>query len=363
MFETPDVSDRRRNLHREVAVSLGYTLLLALAEATSVSARLQAGGSTATWLRTLMMMLPSWLLITAVAPLIAALARQFSFERHNWKLSALVHGTLSVTITVAHLAATSATYIIVSEPATWERFSRLFARHFRALCLTDIFAYWAIIGIYLTIRYSNLRTSLVEARLALAEARLTALRTQLNPHFLFNTLHAISVLALKGEHAALADMLGRLSELLRAALDEKAQEVPLSAEMNFVDHYMALQQMRFSDRLQMQKAIAEDTLSGLVPPMILQPIIENAIKHGVDADRGASRVDVSATREGGDLVLEVRDTGPGFPDGMRRVGIGLANTKARLEQLYGARHRFEFGRSSAGGALVRIVIPFHGSAA
>jgi two-component system LytT family sensor kinase len=301
------------------------------------------------------MTLPSWLLIAPALTTIPTIARRFAFER-NWRASGLVHVAAAIGFAIAHLALLSLTYVAVEGPYSWDRFVRVFWVCFRYLFLLEVLAYWAAAGICLAMHFSNLRTSL-------AEARITALRAQLNPHFLFNTLHAISVLALKGEHQAVAEMLGRLSDLLRAALDGTSQEVPLSVEMDFVDHYMALQRVRFADRLQIEKTIAENTLCGLVPTMILQPLVENAIKHGVNAQRGAGCVNIRAERAGSDLIVEVQDSGPGFSGMVPKRGIGLANTKARLEQLYGAAHRLEYGPAPQGGASVRIVIPFRQRAA
>ena len=173
----------------------------------------------------------------------------------------------------------------------------------RLLFYLDVVTYWAIVGMYLALHYSNLRTSLAEARLA-------ALRAQLNPHFLFNTLNAVSTLALKGDQRAVTETLGRLSGLLRAALDGHTEEIPLSREIDFLDDYIEIQRIRFADRLSVEKRIAPDTLDGLVPTMILQPIVENAIEHGVNAQRGAGRVDVSAARTNGALVCE------GTPEGI-----------------------------------------------
>jgi sensor histidine kinase YesM len=203
----------------------------------------------------------------------------------------------------------------------------------------------------LTLHHSNLRASLAEARLA-------ALRAQLNPHFLFNTLNAISTLALKGDQSAVTEMLARLSGLLRAALEEHTEEIPLARELEFVDDYVAIEQIRFADRLSVEKTVAPDTLRGLVPTMILQPIIENAIQHGVNAQPGVGHVNLSAERQNGSLVIEVRDSGPGFRNAAPHDGIGLANTRARLEQLYGSGYRFEYGSAPAGGASVRITVPF-----
>jgi two-component system, LytTR family, sensor kinase len=348
-------SGSRQQSVSSLGVSLACCTALGLVEATTAYGMLSASGSARTWPQTLAMTLPSWLAIAPFLTVIPNLARRFTFEC-NWRSSIVVHGAAAIGFSLAHLTLLSATYITVESPHTWERFTRIFEVCFRYLFLLEVLAYWAAAGMCLAMHFSNLRTSL-------AEARITALRAQLNPHFLFNTLHAISALALKGEHQAVAEMLGRLSDLLRVALDGTAQEVPLSVEMDFVDHYMALQRIRFADRLKVEKSIATDTLGGLVPTMILQPIVENAIKHGVNAQRGAGCVNITAERDGGDLVVEVLDTGPGFPATVAGAGIGLANTKARLEQLYGAGHRLEYGRSPQGGASVRIVIPFRQSAA
>ena len=191
------------------------------------------------------------------------------------------------------------------------------------------------------------------------DLELEALQRQLHPHFLFNTLNAISTFALKGDQPAVTETIGRLSGLLRAALDEHTEEISLTREMEFVDDYVAIQQIRFADRLCVEKSIARDTLEGLVPTMILQPIVENAIQHGVNAQRGRGHVDISAVRDNGSLVIEVCDSGPGFRSVGAHDGIGLANTRARLEQLYGSHYLFEYGSMPEGGASVRITIPFH----
>jgi sensor histidine kinase YesM len=117
--------------------------------------------------------------------------------------------------------------------------------------------------------------------------------------------------------------------------------------------------VRFADRLTVEKRVSSEALDGLVPPMILQPIIENAIEHGVNARQEPGVVNITATRQNGSLVIEVSDSGPGFPSSVRQEGIGLTNTRARLDELYGPRHQFECGRSSQGGASIRITIPYH----
>jgi signal transduction histidine kinase len=296
--------------------------------------------------------LPSWLWLAPLATGTVALAYRFSFERRNRARSVVVHALGCVVFATIHLMGIVPLRVLLAgDPLTWANLVPAFWVAFRLLFYLDILTYWVIVGMSLTLHQSNLRTSLAEARLA-------ALRAQLNPHFLFNTLNAISTLALKGEQAAVTEMLGRLSGLLRAALEEHTEEIPLARELEFFDDYVAIQQVRFADRLSVQKAVAPDTLGGLVPTMILQPIIENAIKHGVNAQRGVGLVNLSAARENGSLVIEVRDSGPGFRQAALHDGIGLANTRARLEQLYGSNYRLEYGSAPQGGASVRITVPF-----
>jgi len=160
------------------------------------------------------------------------------------------------------------------------------------------------------------------------------------------------------------ETLSRLSDLLRFAIDEThPQTVALSEELNFLDGYLAIQQVRFDDRLKVDLKIAAQSLDALVPFMILQPIVENAIEHGMAGDEEPISVNVEVSRRGDDLLVGITDTGPGFSVGVRREGLGLANTRARLLELYGNRCRFEYGNLPAGGAWVRISIPFRVAAA
>jgi two-component system LytT family sensor kinase len=191
----------------------------------------------------------------------------------------------------------------------------------------------------------------------LAEARLEALRMQINPHFLFNTLHAISALV-ERDPAGVRRMIARLSDLLRSTIESRAKnEVPLREEMEFVQRYVEIMEIRFQGRLQVVQSIAPETLDALVPNLILQPLVENAMEHGVSRRAGGGRVEISARRDGDRLVVTVRDNGPGVSE-PPRGGIGLSNTRQRLEQLYGNAAAVTIDSAAEGGAIATIVLPF-----
>lgn len=228
-----------------------------------------------------------------------------------------------------------------------------------------LFFYWSILGVryandyYERYRERELRASQLETRLA--QARLQVLKMQLHPHFLFNTLNAISELVYKDPESA-EHMITNLSDLLRLSLDNVGvQEVSLKQELDFLNKYVEIEQMRFHDRLRMKMWIEPDALDASVPNMILQPLVENAIRHGIGMRSSGGSIEIGAEREDGMLHLFVRDDGRGLVNGEQnalREGVGLANTRARLSHLYGATHRFDLNDSPGGGLTVDMAIPF-----
>ena len=225
--------------------------------------------------------------------------------------------------------------------------------------------YWAVVGVWSAYNYyrkyreRELQTSQLEARLA--QSRLQVLKMQLHPHFLFNALNAISELIHRDPDAA-DRMLTDLSDLLRMSFENlEVQEVSLKQELEFLHKYIEIEQMRFHDRLVVEMQIAPETLDATVPNMILQPIVENAIKHGISPRASGGRIDIEATRANGHLEIKVQDNGLGIPFGDTEhlpEGVGLSNTRRRLRHLYGEKHKFSITSTGAQGVIVGLEIPF-----
>jgi two-component system, LytTR family, sensor kinase len=195
----------------------------------------------------------------------------------------------------------------------------------------------------------------------LTQANLQALKMQLQPHFLFNTLNAISSLIHENPKVA-DDMIGSLSQFLRTTLELSAKnEVSLRTELDFVNRYLEIQQARFGHRLGILREIDPTVVDTLVPPLILQPLVENAIRYGIESRETGGTVTIRAARDGRVLRIEISDDGAGFKGGQllkSSEGIGLSNTKARLKELYGDKHLFKLTANKPAGATVTMEIPF-----
>lgn len=311
-----------------------------------------------------------WLAWAPLTPAIVWLARRFSVISEAWKSSVIVHLPAFVLISIVHSAvATTITLSINpfdsmgdSQMTFWPRFMGRVQGSFGS----DLLVYGGVVGIcyaldyYRKYRERELAASQLEAQLA--QAQLHSLRMQLHPHFLFNTLNGIVGLVRDHKNQAAVSMLVGLSDLLRHTLDHSAQqEVELRQEVNFIKLYLNIQQMRFSDRLNLELDIDPATTKAMVPNLILQPLAENAVRHGFSRSAAPGMVGIRSKIEGDQLRLTVYDNGAGLPDNWQlngSAGIGLANTAARLQQLYDDKHTFDIRNRDSAGVEVVIVIPF-----
>jgi LytS/YehU family sensor histidine kinase len=194
----------------------------------------------------------------------------------------------------------------------------------------------------------------------LSQAKLQALRMQLNPHFLFNAMNSISMLVRRNDNTHAVRMLAGLSDLLRYVLeDSPTDEVPLRDEIAFLERYLEIERVRFGDRLHVHVDAAADTLDAFLPNLLLQPLVENAIRHGVARKVTPGRIEIAARKLGDRLILQVTDDGPGLGPSLAGTGVGLANTRSRLEQIYGGEQSFELRAAQPNGAVATISLPYH----
>jgi two-component system LytT family sensor kinase len=305
----------------------------------------------------------TWYPWVFLAPLIFRVCEWFPFDAGRWRTSFLVHLPACFVFGLLYSALRWCASFV---PWVDER-PLVYWKVTIAHLYLWLLSYWVLVGVheawhnYQRFKRGELRASQLEARLA--QAQLEVLKGQLHPHFLFNTLHAISTLIHKDPDSA-DEMVAQLSDLLRMTLANiGVQEVPLQQELEFLRRYLDIQQMRFQDRLHVVVDVPPEMLDVKVPNQVLQPLVENAIRHGVDARRGEGLIEIRARAEGETLRLSVRDDGPGLkpesPNGVRALGrgIGLSNTRARLRELYGPVSMLELANHPAGGTQVSLSIP------
>ena len=309
-----------------------------------------------------------WYIPALLAPIIMSFALRHPFDRDHWPRQLLLHIGAALTYSVAHTIVMMGTRAVLMRseplPATfpgWWTFSLLaYLQQLDWLLMTYLF----LIGVAYALAYrrqseaSALNTAQLETRLI--EAQLQSLQRQLHPHFLFNTLNTISGLIRTDPDGADA-MIDRLGDLLRMTLHKSGiQEVPLKEELDVLQKYVEIEQTRFGNRLTVEMHVQPETLDGQVPSLLLQPLVENAIRHGIAPNARPGWIAVYASRDERDLVLQIRDSGDGLPpDRLMALnrGVGLDNTRARLEHLYRDRYQFTFSNLER-GFCVTIRIPF-----
>lgn len=313
------------------------------------------------------------LISAALTPAILWLGRRWPLERHNWLRRAGAHIVFSLGFALTRVVAEALIHMPLNAVADspWDQgvsnafvMSLIFGFH------TGVIAYWIVLGVQAAFMYHGkfqereqqalkLELHASELRAQVAQAQLGALKMQLQPHFLFNTLNAIVVLVRQGRQSKAEEALTRLSDLLRAVLDDlDAQEVPLSRELEYLRLYLAIEQMRFSDRLKVRIEADPEVLDALVPQLALQPIVENAVKHGISRCSASGSIEINVSRMGDMLEVTISDDGPGFSHEQvtRGHGVGLSNLRARLLRLYGAAA--QLGIESKQGTVVTLRVPY-----
>ena len=307
-----------------------------------------------TWRQAFNVAFADWYAWAALSPFILWFAQRFPLERGARVRRWLAHVAAGVFFSVLKMALEVGGFYLAAGVVRAVTLPQLHS---------NLLTYGAIVGVIYAVNYyrkyraHELRASQLAAQLS--QAQLQALKMQLHPHFLFNTLHAMSTLVHKDAVAA-ERMIARLSELLRATLDNAgAQEVPLQQELELLERYLEIERTRFPDRLRVEINVTPETLPAFVPNLILQPLVENAVRHGIATRATAGTITISAYRAEGQLVLIVRDNGPGLAASNGKEGVGLLNTRARLQQLYDEAQTFAIENDLAGGAVVRLTFPFH----
>jgi len=321
------------------------------------------------WWRIVVWQLVVWYAWGALTPMIVQLGRTLRSSQVSWLLFLIVQIGADIIFSAVHVAASVASRMLIQPfdvfsdtRPFWNQFSDSLTSN----GLLDMLVYAAILGVAYAFdyhqQYREREFAASQLSAELAKAQLESLKAQIHPHFLFNALHTIAGLVRANEGKPAVEMIAGLSALLRRAIDSAdQQEVTLREEKRFIELYLEIQKVRFADQLQISLDMAETTLSCIVPNLILQPIVENAVRHGIAAQNGSGRVAIVSRRKADNLLITISNDGPRLATDWRiddADGVGLANTKKRLECLYGDEHRFELTNNATGGVVAILEIPF-----
>lgn len=355
------------NWKKWLLITLGFTFLALYFVLQNYIFSLNSNAPQFDWHRTISYRVTNNLYWVLLMPLIFYIARVYKLESGNVKITVFKLLIIGIGISLLH----SHLSIVTSLYFTWLSGERIMGFWDRVamgeygilgLAFEDLFYYCIVMGILYGLEYyqkskeQQYKLSQLETKLAQAEVQ--AIKMQLHPHFLFNTLHAISTLMHRDPDAA-DKMITQLSNLLRISLENiGVQEVTLAEELNFLEQYIEIQKMRFQGSLEIKMDVDSSTLSIMVPNLILQPIVENAFKHGVENNPGEKRITISSKIKDKLLMLSVEDNGPGINENNFKEGLGLKNTRERLKQIYGNRSELIM-ENSANGLLVKINIPLN----
>ncbi|HEX8197667.1 MAG TPA: histidine kinase [Pyrinomonadaceae bacterium] len=358
---------RKFNLQRILIFSAGWILLAFLFSGLSYFATPpEAHPRLILWRHVFLSqaIIYSWAILS---PLIIFFAKRFRFSKRNWWRLLPAHFVAAVVFlllhTIIHL-----TFVKIVNPGWFAANGDFWAATLRLTIgrwQVDLPTYCFLLSCFYVVDYyrnfqaEQLKSS--ELKAALATSQLNALKMQIHPHFLFNTLNAISALVNDSPKIA-TQTIAQLSDLLRMSLkSDAAQEISLKQELDFLGKYVQIQQTLLQDRLGVEWKIAPETLDAAIPNMILQPLVENAINHGISPVESGGCIVIAAAKENENLKLSISDNGQGLPSKAELLfqkGIGLYNTRERLKHLYGGKQEFMISEISTGGVLVQLEIPF-----
>jgi sensor histidine kinase YesM len=361
MRRTPGVGTelRRRNLRLQTILVLGgWTAFGLFSFAQVLIYNAVSGQEPLPWRPLLVVSLTSAWVWAALTPAALWAANRLRFDPNQRARSLVLHGLAGICFVLFSTVLDRALSMVISHSSLRPFVSSLLYRFDSRLL-----AYLCIVTVSQAARYALLyrdrevRAAELEAQLARAE--LQVLKMQLQPHFLFNALNTIAEMAHNDPNNA-DRLIARLGHLLRLSLEQAGhQVVPLRQELKILEAYLEIEQTRFQDRLVVRTEVHGEVLDAGVPALILQPLVENAIRHGTSPRTGRGRIEIRADRRGEQLQIEIRDSGRGFPpEGQYREGLGLRNTRQRLRQLYGTEQAFRLTNDPDGGAVVTIRLPF-----
>jgi len=361
-------------------VSFGVWTLVALAASGSIYELYRSRGDPMGFARIFVSELSQILTYAPLTPLAFALAIRFPIQRENWARRSLLHLSFALAFSIAHITLRGLTPYAAWDPKVggyvsgiWNSQVHIFEikwQIFKNLFLSNVVD--DITGTYVPIvlvahalsyyrRFRDRELHFAKLEMQLAKSHLQTLKSHLQPHFLFNTMHSISALILTDVRAA-DKMVVRLSDLLRMSLESSGMQMTcLSRELEFVTAYLEIEKIRFEERLNVVFDIASETLDAQVPALLLQPLVENAIRHGISRLSSGGDIWITASHDGHDLYLRVRDNGPGLAvaaDAPPKTGLGLGATRERLQTLYGNNQSFEIQAATSGGVEVCVRIPF-----
>jgi signal transduction histidine kinase len=305
---------------------------------------------------------PKWIVWIPLTPFVLRLGRRYSVAPPVRWQAVTVHVIACLVLSVTQAIVVAVSLLLVQRPVDWPTFQAVALLAFANWFPVMLLAYPVVVGLGYALDIADrLRREQVHAAMVsgqLAQAQLTTLRTQLHPHMMFNSLNTAVSLVRTGDNTLAVGVLTDLSEILRHVLRGAAvQEVPLSEEIRFVERCAALERARFPDRVDAVFEVDWVVRDALVPNLILQPIVENALRHGIAQREGGGVLEIVARAEDGMLVLSVLDNGPGFRDVPSQSGLGLNITRERLHYLYGAGASLRLANRPGGGAEVVLWLP------